>query len=251
VTFVVLTSGLGAIAAGVAPASAGGTAAGGSLGRFSVSLDRFYPDEGQVLAGLFLSGENVATPSPSPSVFWFASLGDGTFRQYNWAPFETCHWDQLQWTGSLLRYQATRDDCGTASNEIDYSPGVAFLPQRWAPGSSWAVSGTSAAVYTDHGQVVCRGVNQWASRAVSTGPTYVFDDQQNITWTWGSDPSGCAAGQVTRWYENFTLGTLPVGTSGSTAGALVREFGGNVDRFDATGRWDYDVRFSSWQPLPT
>jgi hypothetical protein len=218
--------------------------------RWPTPLDGFYPDAARAQAGFYLAGENVAGTSPSPSVLWFTLSGSGTFRQYNWSPFVTCHWDQLQWTAGLLRYQSTHDQCGTAEDEIDYSPGVAFLPQSWTPGVPWAVSGSSAAIYIDHDRVVCQGINRWTSDEVSAGQVDVFQDMQTIAWTSGADPSGCAAGSVTRWYENFTIAALPVDGSAGTAGALVREVGGDIDRFVATGQWDYDVRFSAWKQLP-
>src|SRR5579862_1562395 len=85
----------------------------------SVSLDSYYPNTSRQ-ASYLLDGQNVAQPSaPSRSVFWFTNLGGGTFRQYNWAPYQTCHFDQLQWVGGVLRYQITRDQCGTNNNETD------------------------------------------------------------------------------------------------------------------------------------
>jgi hypothetical protein len=85
---------------------------------------------------------------------------------------------------------------------------------------------------------------------VSSEAGYVFADLQVTRWTSGYDPSGCAAGYTTVWYEGLTLGAAPVAGTSVTDGAIVRDVGGNVHDFVATGRWDYDVRFSSWQPLP-
>ena len=67
----------------------------------------------------------------------------------------------------------------------------------------------------------------------------------------GAAPSGCAAGYRTQWQENFYLvANLPV--QGSTTGdyALAREVGGNVATFSATGNWDYDVWYGSWNQSP-
>ncbi|HZQ57127.1 MAG TPA: hypothetical protein VFA84_03780 [Acidimicrobiales bacterium] len=218
----------------------------------AVMLDAYYPDTTQVRAGFFLAGLNVAGPSSQPSDFWFADVGGGAFRQYNWAPFQSCHWDQLQWTGGVLRYDATHDGCGTADGEVDYLPGVAYMPRRWVPGSAWSATGTSVATYTDHGKVACRGINHWSSRAVASSPSlYRFETTQTILWTFGSDPSGCRAGGVTRWYDSFTLAPLRIAGSSATNGALVGEVGGNLDAFRARERWDYDVRFATWDHLPS
>jgi len=46
------------------------------------------------------------------------------------------------------------------------------------------------------------------------------------------------------------MGAARVAGSLVTDGGLVRDAGGNVANFEATGRWDFDVRFSSWQRLP-
>jgi hypothetical protein len=217
----------------------------------TIALDSFYPDPARVASGFFLSGANVAGPTPTTSDFWFAELGGGVFRQYNWAPPQSCHWDQLQWAGGVLRYDATHDGCGTANNEVDYRPGVVYMPEQWAPGSTWSSTGTSVAAYTDRGAVTCRGVNHWASRAVASGPNlYRFETTQTISWTSGSDRSGCKAGTVTRWFDSFDLGALVVTGLTVSDAALVREVGGNLDDTRTAGHWDYDVRFAAWDRLP-
>ncbi len=215
-------------------------------------LSSYYPNVSRYRAGYYLQGENYANPaSPSASVLWFQTQSDGSFRQYNSTPLQTCHWDQLSWkTGSLV-YTETRDQCAGNDNETDYVPGIKFMPND--VGRNWTASGTSAVIYYDKGQVACKGTNTWTSKfmgLVALTPTQqaVWVQNNQLThWYSGADPSGCAAGFSTRWQENFYLAPgMQVQGSTRTDYGLVREVGGNVDGHNATGLWDCDVWFNTW-----
>ena len=223
----------------------------------TVPLSTYYPNASRYQAHYYLEGVNVANPqAPSRSVLWFQTQRDGSFEQFNSAPYDTCHWDQLSWKTGTLTYSKTHDQCGTNNNEISYSPGVKFMPSTLS-GRSWFASGSSAVAYSDHGKLACSGTDTWSSQwmgPVALTPTETaqwIQNNQSTLWRSGSAPSGCAAGYRTQWQENFYLvANLPV--QGSTTGdyALAREVGGNVATFSATGNWDYDVWYGSWNRSP-
>lgn len=221
-------------------------------------LSGYYPNSGRYKSGYYLEGKNYANPqTPSRSVLWFQAQNDGSFRQYNSAPYDTCHWDQLSWKTGTLVYSKTHDQCGSNNNDTVYSPGVKFMPNSWTAGQNWSVNGSSATTYYNHGVVACQGINTWNSKVIgweqiSPGVQGLhIQNNQSTAWTKGSDPSGCAAGYTTKWQENFYLiAGLPV--QGLTSGdyGLKREVGGNIDSYNSTGKWDYDVWFDSWNKLP-
>ncbi len=225
----------------------------------TIPLSSYYPNSTRYKAGYYLEGNNYANPqAPSRSVLWFQSTGGGSFKQFNSAPYEQCHWDLLNWTKTTLIYTKTHNQCGTNNNEIVYSPGVSFMPKSLNSSQTWSVSGTSAATYYNQGKIVCTGTNTWNSKVlgwVALTPAQQalhIQNNQSTYWTSGSDPSGCSMGSTTKWQENFYLvASLPItGTTNSDL-ALKRQVGGNVDSYNATHRWSYDVWFDSWNKLPT
>lgn len=248
-----------------------------------VLLNSYYPNL-NVYTGYYLNGTNYGSPTAtvtaSPSVLWFQndSAIAGGFYQYNSGPsqsaktdkpsqaIDTCHWDQLAWTTSGLVYSETSDTCGTNDNQINYSPGIVFMPVDYstAPAAQggWQKSGNAPTTYTDKGVVTCQGTNSWTSKNMGlvtlTGNEQAlwFQNNQTTTWTSGYDSTtGCGVvngvDQVTTWQENFYLvQTLPVYGTATTAYALAREAGGNISNYQTNGHWDYDVWFNNWTPLP-
>ena len=222
-----------------------------------ITLSNYYPDQNRYQAGYYLNGNSYADPQhPVWSVLWFQSQGGGAFKQFNSAPYDQCHWDLLAWTSVGLTYTKTHDQCGSNNNEVVFSPGITYMPQSWNS-TNWMITGSSKTTYYNSGRLVCSGTNSWSSKIIgweqmapNVRGLHVQNNQQ-ISWTYGKDPSGCATGYTTKWQENFYLvDSLPIAASTTTDKALKRIVGGNLDNYNKTGHWDYDVWFDAWQKLP-
>jgi hypothetical protein len=72
----------------------------------------------------------------------------------------------------------------------------------------------------------------------------------------GAPASAACPGRGTafRWQENFYIGAISVGASDSSGAdqdvGLVRSVGGNMEAARQAGHPQWDVTFSSWDPLP-
>lgn len=224
----------------------------------SVPMSNYYANTNRYKAGYYLDGNNYANPTaPSKSVLWFETAGKTGFKQYNSSPYDRCHYDLLNWTNTEQQYTQTVDLCGTNNNKTEYSPGISYMPKYWDDTQTWSKSGTSATTYTNHGVITCKGNNVWDSKVVGwvdltpTQKAIQLQNNQVTTWTSGSDPSGCKAGFTTKWQENFYLiPNLPINGTGDFDFALKRSVGGNIDTYNLTKKWDYDVWFDSWKKLP-
>lgn len=221
------------------------------------SLASYYPDTPRYLAGYYLEGVNYeGANAPSRSVLWFKNETNGYFKQYDYAPYGSCHWDQLQWSGGYLKYTETNDQCGGNDNQVVLSP-IIFMPASWASGNSWRDTGKSNETHYDHGRVVCRGSNSWNSKVLGweqiDSNTKAIHTQTNefTTWTYGSAKYGCVVGQTQWWQENFYLTpSLKIAGTNSYEGGLKRSMGGNANNYKATGHWDWNVWFTYWNKLP-
>lgn len=238
-----------------------------------------YPNFDLVQQGYFLSGINKYDPnrdpieadgSPPQAVLWFQLEANGQFKQYNSHPTSlssTCHWDELRWNagqkGSLV-YLKTHNQCASKDNEIDFEPGIAFMPKSWARGQKWSKQGVSSTTYYENGVPVCEGINTWQSRVLGVNRllsgVVTIQTQTNEVQTLQALPGApasevCPPGPETRfdWQENFFLGQVAVqGPDGSTSGyepALVRAMGGNKEYIKQTGHGEWDVKMNNWQPL--
>ena len=73
---------------------------------------------------------------------------------------------------------------------------------------------------------------------------------QTTKWASGKDPvTGCAAGGTSNYQDNLYLGSLPGTKTGTTANGVKRSVGGNVDRYNKTQKWDWDIWFNGWENL--
>jgi hypothetical protein len=221
-------------------------------------LSQYYPDMSRS-GGYYLEGPNYRPPlRPSEAGLWFELQSNAIFRQYNSGPASStsrCHWDQLQWSAKLLTYSETSDQCNGADSDIVYSPAIAYMPRYW-DGQPWSLSGSSNASYQNRGFLVCEGTSQWLAEVVRDfiapgAPAIHVRATIATSWTWGSDASGCAAGFTTHWQEDYYLARVPIAGSTLTAPALMRTVGGNLDTFNRTGVWDWDIWFDHWQELPS
>src|SRR5581483_10835943 len=128
-------------------------------------LSSYYPNTNRYQSAYYLEGLNYEGPNaPARSVLWFKSFANGMFHQYNYAPYTTCHWDQLQWTGGYLKYKETNDQCSPNNNQVILDAPIVFMPANWSDGNAWSYSGNSSETHYDHGKVVCTGTNKWKSK---------------------------------------------------------------------------------------
>ena len=227
----------------------------------SEDLHSYYPNT-SLYRTHYLEGFNYRDPAAQPSraVLWFEDQGDGKFKLYNSAPedkIRRCHWDMLQWTGGYLNYSQTRSDhCASEDNSIVYSPAIKYMPRYWG-GSYWSSSGQSAATYTENGRVACQGINSWKAEVLgwvdlSPGVKAIHvRSNQSTYWTKGYSPTGCSAGYTSKYQDNhYLVKNLPLSTGGSAKG-LKRTVGGSLDIYNQTKKWDWDIWFDKWQPLPS
>jgi hypothetical protein len=224
----------------------------------TTDLSQYYPDM-STSGAYYLEGPNYRRPSsPTDAVLWFEVQDNASFKQYNSGPASStsrCHWDQLRWSSKLLTYSETRDQCQGVDNDIVYSPAIAYMPKDW-DGQPWSLSGSSNAVYHDRGSLVCQGTSQWLAEVVRDfitpgAPAIHVRATITTSWSWGTDPSGCGAGSTTHWQEDYYLRLVPIAGSTLAAPALTRTVGGNLDTFNRTGVWDWDIWFDHWQQLPS
>ena len=239
----------GAVAAAIAlsalvPVVAGDAGGAGTAGAAtSYDLRSYYPNPTLAYGGYYLEGFNYTTGTPQRSVLWFEDLGRGTFRQYNSAPFDRCHYDQLTWQSTRLVYSVTHHECEGPKHDTIYSPPITFIPRTWN-GRAWRTTGRSNVTQQLDGVTVCTGVNTWEARVI--GLVEVTPGRQGIHWRttqttkWNT---GSCAPWTTRWQEDYVLVT---GMRGDAVGpALIRSFGGNHDR-----GYNRDVWVDHWQRLP-
>jgi hypothetical protein len=239
----------GAVAAAIAlsalvPVVAGDAGGAGTAGAAtSYDLRSYYPNPTLAFGGFYLEGFNYTTGTPQRSVLWFEDLGRGTFRQYNSAPFDRCHYDQLTWQSTRLVYSVTHHECEGPKHDTIYSPPITFIPRSWN-GRAWRTTGRSNVTQQLDGVTVCTGVNTWEARVL--GVVEVTPGRQGIHWRttqttkWNT---GSCAPWTTRWQEDYVLVT---GMRGDAVGpALIRSFGGNLD-----GGFNWDVWVDRWQGLP-
>jgi len=191
----------------------------------NVSMREFFSPSEKVLVGF-----NYVTNKPA--VLWFEDFGNSKFGMYNSTKPERCHRDDFTWTKTRLLYESTFDGCGSIARAIVYTPGITFFPSNWN-GRKWSVSGRSVASSYEDGKLVCTGVNVWKSQIIGyIGNDIHWRTSQVTTWK-----SGPCAPWVTRWQEDYVLGTFPDGSKG-----LLRSFGGNLD-----GGFNWDVWMSGWK----
>jgi len=237
-------------------------------------LGAAYPNAGRA-RGYFLRGVNEypsptsTAPGPHAANLWFQPSSGGSFKQFNTAPYRTCHWDLLRWgpgRRGVLVYLATHAECYADHTAIVFRPGIVYMPKAWSPGEKWDVHGVSGDVYSENGVEVCAGTNSWRSRvlgveAMATGKP-VIHTQTNETETLSPiegapDSAACPAGQTTTfdWQENFYIGAgITVRRAdGSATGSdlgLTRSTGGNPDLNRRLGHPQWDVVFASWEAMP-
>lgn len=258
------------IVASLSVAAVGSVFAYRALAARTIDLSELYPNTNRYQSH-YLEGNNYVSGQPSRAVIWFERLNksDNTkheYKMYNSAPEDKnakCHWDHLSWQDGYLLYSQTHNDCGSANNDIVYSPAIKFLPKKWQYKSPWEISGSVKATYKENGKTVCTGTNTY--KGVVIGMEKITPDEsalhwrtnQVTKWTWNKAgyTGTCQKGATTRWQEDYWLSNkIPAATqpnqknSEREYGGLRRTQGGNLDTSKAR---DWDIWFDMWTPLPS
>ena len=217
----------------------------------------FFPNSNYYKANFLVGTDYV--PTTAPAVLWFEYIGNNQFRMYNSSPSSStarCSYDQFTWNNTSIIYTETKNTCNGANTDVKYSKGIVYMPRDWSSVGSWTQSGTSPVTYTAS-TGSCTGAVSWTANVpgfVTIAPgvnTIQTQTVQTTTWATGSDPvSGCGTGVVTHYQDNLYLYNTVKGSNGGTAKGVKRSVGGNLDRYNSTGKWDWDIWFNNWQTLP-
>lgn len=212
----------------------------------------------------YVAGLNYTTTPPSDAVLWFEQIGPArkqTFKMYNSSPADIsrrCHWDLFTWGPTSLQYNETNHQCNGDNTDIAYVPGITYMPRKWQSTAPWSLSGSSRATFSSGGVVKCKGTNVWTAEVVGwvtiapNVPTIQVRSNQTTTWDKdsGSDPTGCGPGVVSHYQDNYYFSPSLALPTGGVAKGLKRTVGGNLDRYNQTNQWDWDIWMNGWQKLP-
>lgn len=229
----------------------------------TTDLRDYYPNP-QLYENYYLEGTNNRdSNNPTRSILWFAKQDENglIFKQYNTAPESSqkdCHWDLLSWENSVLSYSQTHDGCDGNNKDVTFSTPIQLLPRYW-DGGAWSVSGTTTMTTTKlDGSTGCTGTNDWTSTIIGketiTGTEVIhYRNQQNIDWSSGDDSPFCVNGGSLNWQEDHYLSKNIAVTDYknlTSAAGLLRTVGGNLDAYEDTGLYDWDITMSRWALLP-
>lgn len=216
--------------------------------QFPIDLKAYYSNTARA-NNYFLDGFNYHGTT-SVSNLWFEQQDQYSFKMYNSAPYDRCHWDLLSWwDDNTFRYSQTHHECGSAvKNDTIYEPPIIFLPRYW-DGNSWTVSSSSMVKTTEDGVIVCTGTNNYTASII--GIEEIAPGQSGIHWrtqqvtTWDSFGK-CNGWTPTVWQEDYWFyDSLPV-DGGQPDKGLKRSKGGHL--VESSDNWD--VWFDHWKQLP-
>ncbi len=231
----------------------------------SIDLREYYPNP-QLYENYYLEGiNNRDINNPVRNVLWFSKENEeGTrFKQYNYGPEDAqkdCHWDLLAWENGFLNYSQTYDGCDGKDKNVTFSTPIQFLPRYWDDTNTWTQSGSSTQTTTkDDGTTGCVGTNNWTStilgrETVAPGVQAIhWRTEQTINWTSGDDSPSCIADSTTNWQEDIYL-TDNIAVANykglTSAPGLYRTVGGNLDAFNDSGLYGWDITMNQWTLLP-